>query len=131
MRGLFHIGVVAVVVAVASWAYSVNYAAIAAEERVEALEAAIAEERRALRVLAVEWAWLNRPERLTGLVARYNTELGLMPLDPAHYGDIRTVAYPVDDLLAPRPVPQPGRGPLLPMTLDEALMLSRGGEVAE
>lgn len=109
---------------VASWTYTINYAARDAAVRVAELEAAVAAEREAIKVLKVEWTWLNRPERLEALVARHSVELGLMPLDPAHYGRVSMIAFPDTGLNPAPPAPplSPER-PTLPMTLDEVSAL--------
>lgn len=74
-----------VVLAVAGWAYHVNYRTGEMLERVRALEAEIARERARLDVLRVEWAHLNRPARLRRLVAEHNDRLALMPLSAEHF----------------------------------------------
>ena len=75
-----------VVLAVAAWAYHVNYRTGEALERVRALEAEIARERARLAVLEVEWAHLNAPDRLRRLLAEHNGSLALMPLRAEHFG---------------------------------------------
>lgn len=82
------------VVAVAAWAYHVNYQTAEALARVRALERAIGAERERLLVLEVEWARLNAPDRLRRLVARHNGRLLLMPMAPDHFGETAAVPYP-------------------------------------
>ena len=82
------------VVAVAGWTYNVNYDTRAALDRLAALRAQIAEEREALQVLRVEWAYLNAPDRLATLVAAHNGTLGLVPLVPEALGIAAAVPYP-------------------------------------
>jgi len=84
-RTAFALSMVAIV-ATAAWAYSVNYRTGEALDRVAALEAEIAREKQRIAVLAVEWAHLNRPERLRALVEAHNAELALMPLATDHFG---------------------------------------------
>ncbi|QPH53010.1 cell division protein FtsL [Pontivivens ytuae] len=119
MKSPIYVLAVALVVAVASWAYEVNYRTKAALENVAELRAEIAQTRETISVLRVEWAWLNRPERLERLTAMHFDRLGLMPLDPQHFGELSMVAYPVED-----PAAISSRMPLnrdfrLPMTMDE------------
>lgn len=75
------------IVAVAAWAYSVNYRTSEAQARVRALAAEIARERARIAVLRVEWAHLNAPERLARLVAEHGERLALMPLAAEHFGE--------------------------------------------
>ncbi|MGF1446193.1 MAG: cell division protein FtsL [Pikeienuella sp.] len=81
-------------VAVAAWAYQVNYETQEALGRVRALQSEIARERERLRVLEVEWARLNAPDRLRVLVAEHNAELLLMPMAPDHFGEVAEIPYP-------------------------------------
>ncbi len=83
-----------VILAIAGWAYSINYKTMTALDGVSALRAQIAKERETLQVLRVEWAYLNAPERLASLVARHSDALGLAPLDPAHLGDVDAIPFP-------------------------------------
>jgi hypothetical protein len=99
------------VVAVAGWAYNVNYETAEALKRVRALEREIAAERERLAVLDVEWARLNAPERLRRLVAEHNGRLLLMPMAPDHFGATAQVPYPP---APPGEAAPPGSAPALP-----------------
>ncbi|MGF1503310.1 MAG: hypothetical protein ACFBSD_16010 [Paracoccaceae bacterium] len=83
-----------VIVAVAAWAYHVNYQTAEALERVRELRREIAAERERLQVLQVEWAHLRAPERLKRLVAAHNGTLLLMPLAADHFGETAQIPYP-------------------------------------
>ena len=121
MKSPIYVLAIALVVGVAFWAYQVNYRTKAALERVDDLQREIAAEREAIGVLRVEWAWLNRPERLEALVELHLATLGLIPLHPEHFGELRMVAYPVQDIFVPPPALDAANGPMrLPMTLEEA-----------
>ena len=121
MKSPIYVLAIAMVVGVAFWAYQVNYRTKAALERVDQLQREIAAEREAIGVLRVEWAWLNRPERLEALVELHLATLGLMPLHPDHFGELRMVAYPVHDMVVSAPVLPVAAGEArLPMTLQEA-----------
>jgi len=121
MKSPIYVLAIALVVGVAFWAYQANYRTKAALEQVAQLQRSIAQEREAISVLRVEWAWLNRPERLQALVELHLTTLGLMPLQPDHFGELRMVAYPVHDMFVPAPVRAVALGEgRLPMTLPEA-----------
>jgi len=92
----------------AAWAYHVNYRTVEALEETERLRARIAEEREAVQVLRIEWAYLNAPDRLAALVVRVNDRLGLGPMDGRQYGTVSEVPYRPE----PAPLPAPGASPL-------------------
>ena len=85
MRGALHFAAALVVAAVAFWAYTVNYAAQEALERVGDLRREIARERETIRVLEAEWAWLNAPDRLRRLLELHGASLALEPMDGARF----------------------------------------------
>lgn len=98
MRSLF-IGIsAAFVMLLAVWAYQQNYRTQAALREVRELRADIAELRERAGVLRAEWAWLNRPERLSALADLNFDRLGLLPLRPEHFGRISQVVFPVAPL---------------------------------
>ncbi|MEO1494224.1 MAG: cell division protein FtsL [Pseudomonadota bacterium] len=82
------------IIAIAGWAYNVNYNTKAAIERVSTLRSEIAAEREALRVLKVEWAYLNAPDRLSRLVGEHNDHLHLVPMVPGAFGISAAVPFP-------------------------------------
>lgn len=82
------------IIAIAGWAYNINYNTKNALQRVSTLRSEISEERETLRVLRVEWAYLNAPDRLAGLVAKHNDALRLIPMTPEHFGMIAAIPYP-------------------------------------
>ena len=95
------------VVATAAWAYHVNYRTETTLGRVDQLRSRIAAEREAVEVLRVEWAYLNAPDRLAGLVALTNDRLGLVPMGPQHFDEVAAIPFPprtsgLDDV-APAP----------------------------
>lgn len=65
--------------------FHVKYEVQALEEELARLNTDIVREQEALHVLRAEWAFLNRPERLEELNARY---LHLGPLTPAQIGGL-------------------------------------------
>lgn len=85
------------ILAVAAWAYGVNYRTAHALKTVERLRGEIAEAREDVQVLSVEWAYLNQPERLREMVETHQDSLGLAPLAPEHHGDLAAVPYPAQD----------------------------------
>jgi len=99
MRALFYITSLLAVLGLAIWAYQENYRTQASLREVERLSAEIADLRETLSVLNAEWAYLNRPERLTELVDMNFDRLGLLPLRPDHFGRIDQVSFPAPDYL--------------------------------
>lgn len=94
MRGALYIAAAALVALTAFWAYRINYKAVAALDRVQALRAEIAREHEALVVLRADWAWLNAPERLSALLAAHGAALGLAPLSGAQFAALADVPSP-------------------------------------
>lgn len=117
------------IIASAGWAYSVNYDTRAVLDRLSALRAEIAEEREALQVLRVEWAFLNAPDRIAELVAQHNDVLGLVPLVPERLGIVAAIPYP--SWAAPKPAPRAPEAliaayPAAPAPLDPPPALAGG-----
>lgn len=114
---------VSAVVAIAIWAYGVNYKTMQAIERVADLRAQIADERETLQVLRVEWAYLNAPERLLGLVAQHNDRLRLVPLTPEVLQEVSVVPFPdPGDGTAEPPEPLISEGTPMPRARPVALV---------
>jgi len=93
-----------IVMALATWAYSENYATQASIAKVEKLHRDIAAARSRLGVLKAEWAYLNRPDRLRDLAELNFDKLGLLPLAPEQFGSIDQIAFPVEDLPISQPI---------------------------
>ena len=97
-----------VIIAIATWAYNVNYNTMTALDRVSELRAKITKEREAMQVLRVEWAYLNAPDRLAALVSQHNTHLKLVPMAPEHLKHVAAVPYvtrnPEEVYIEPIPV---------------------------
>lgn len=85
------------IIAIAGWAYSINYNTLTRLERVSDLRAEISTERENLQVLRVEWAYLNNPDRLARLAADHKETLGLVPLLPDALSHVAAVPFAVDD----------------------------------
>lgn len=94
MRNLFHFLAIAVVVALAFWAYDENYRTQAALDEVQDLHRQIGQARSRLGVLNAEWAYLNRPDRLRALVDMNYERLELLDLSAEQFGRIDQVPYP-------------------------------------
>ncbi len=129
------------VLAIAGWTYNVNYDTRAALDRLSDLRGRIAEEREALQVLRVEWAWLNAPDRLSRLVAEHDDELALVALTPEALGIVAAVPYPPAPPSAPEPpaeapealiaaAPQAPADAAMPTQVSDALVASAGPAAA-
>lgn len=94
MRVAVGTGLAALVLALAFWAYQENYRTREALARLRAVQAEIGQLQETRAVLAAEWAYLNRPERLRELVALNFGRLALLPMSPDHFGRIDQIAYP-------------------------------------
>ncbi len=87
--------------------FQVNYETRDAKKRVAQLQRDIAFERETISVLRVEWAYLNRPERLRILSETYFNELRLMPIHAEHFADRSPILRA--DLTAAEPVSARGQ----------------------
>src|SRR6056297_822127 len=95
MRGLFYVLAALCVMRLAFWAYQENYKTqtAIAEERDLHREIGAAHER--LSILRAEWAYLNRPDRLSDLADLNFDRLGLLPLMPDAFGRVDQIIYPL------------------------------------
>ena len=106
MRPVFYVMGVAAVIGFAVWAYQQNYATQDALKELDRLNASIAVERERLSILRAEWAYLNRPDRLSELVAMNFDRLRLLPMNYESFGDVAQIAYP--EMPAPDMPSRPG-----------------------
>jgi hypothetical protein len=83
------------VMALAFWAYRENYATQQALRDQRQVQRDIAALREAIAVQRAEWAYLNRPERLSALAVANFDRLGLLPMTGEAYGTIAEVPLPV------------------------------------
>ncbi len=94
MRPILFILTFAAVIGLGFWAYQQNYATKATLSQVAALQNEIASLRERLLLQRAEWAYLNRPDRLRLLADANFDKLGLLPLDPAQFGDVTQITHP-------------------------------------
>lgn len=99
MRNLFYVLTTLCVIGLAFWAYRENYATQAALDEADHIRAEIRASHARLAVLRAEWAYLNRPERLSDLADLNFDRLGLLPLRPEQFGRLDEVSYPPDPTL--------------------------------
>ena len=77
MIRMINIGLVLLVVASATWTYSVKHEAEQRLAEIRALEHQIALEKETIELLRADWAHLSHPQRLQVLVELYGDDLGL------------------------------------------------------
>lgn len=99
MKALAYLLSVLAVIGLAYWAYNENYATQNAMKEGRQVAARITRARERLAMLADEWAYQNRPDRLRALVLANYDALGLDSLSPDSFGSVEQVAFP------PPPVP--------------------------
>ncbi|WP_333712880.1 cell division protein FtsL [Yoonia sp.] len=116
MRGLLFVMTALAVMGLAFWAYQENYKTQSAIAEVRDLHRAIGAAHERLSVLNAEWAYLNRPDRLSDLADLNYDRLGLLPLMPDTFGTVGQITYP--------------QAPLLPIT-DPITLSSDNGTAAE
>jgi len=83
-----------IVMTMAYWAYTENYTTQASIRRVEELNRLVSDEQEALSILNAEWAYLNRPERLSNLADLNFTKLKLVPLAAQHFNELDIIPMP-------------------------------------
>ena len=85
---LIHLLVIGALVFAAAYVYRIKMDSIARTERVLRLHAQIREQRDAIAVLRSEWAKLDSPLRLQGIVERH---LPLKPIDATQYDSLKNL----------------------------------------
>ncbi|MCY4333092.1 MAG: cell division protein FtsL [Litoreibacter sp.] len=104
MRG-FVFGLFALaVMGLAYWAYSENYKTQDALRTASDLQREIGNSRETLAVLQAEWAYLNRPERLSDLAKLNFDKLQLLPITRDQFALVTQVSFPpvefnIEDLI--------------------------------
>src|ERR1700750_1665294 len=85
---LIHLMVIGALIFAAAYVYRIKMESTARVERVLQLRAEIREQREAIAVLRSEWAKLDGPLRLQGLVERH---LQLKPLNATQYDSLKNL----------------------------------------
>lgn len=75
----------------AVWAYRVNYETREVVSRIKVIKTEITSQEEKLLMLQGEWAYLNRPERLSVLSEKFFNYLGLMPISSENYANIDAI----------------------------------------
>jgi hypothetical protein len=95
---LLHLLVIGALVFAAAYVYRIKMDSTVRTERVLKLHSEIREERNKIAVLRSEWAKLDSPLRLQGLVERH---LGLKPLNANQYNDLKSLPERPPSLVKP------------------------------
>jgi hypothetical protein len=85
---IIHVLVIAALVFAAAYVYQIKMDSVSRTERVLRLHAEIREQRDAIAILHSEWAKLDAPLRLQGLVERH---LALRPLEARQYDSLKNL----------------------------------------
>src|SRR4051812_9063127 len=95
---LIHLMVIGALIFAAAYVYRIKMEPPARVERVLQLRADIREQREAIALLRAEWARLDAPLRLQGLVERH---LPLKPLNANQYNDLKNLPERPPSLVKP------------------------------
>jgi hypothetical protein len=95
---LLHLLVIGLLVFAAAYVYRIKMDSTVRTERVLKLHAQIHDERDKIAVLHAEWAKLDSPKRLQGLVERH---LPLKPLNANQYNDLKDLPERPPTLVKP------------------------------
>ena len=99
MRGVLYVFAALAVIGLGFWAYQENYKTQQAIKDTRALHAQIGAAHERLGMLRAEWAYLNRPDRLRDLAELNFDRLGLLPLMPDAFGDVKDIIEPIPEIL--------------------------------
>ena len=96
MRSFIYSLTFAFLVGLAFWAYQENIKTKNAIVHTEKLQKEIGIARAALSILRAEWAYLNRPDRLTELVDLNYGRLQLVPLRASNFLEVDEINFLID-----------------------------------
>ncbi|MFT5630885.1 MAG: hypothetical protein ACI82I_000738 [Gammaproteobacteria bacterium] len=99
MRTVLYLMAALAVMGLAFWSYQENYKTRDALGEVRSLHAQIGANHQRLRMLRAEWAYLNRPDRLSDLAELNFDRLGLLPLMPDAFGRVDQIIKPLPNIL--------------------------------
>ena len=101
MKRSFTLITLCVLIVVSYGLYNLKYEVEDLQDHANALRGQMDEDRRAIKVLEAEWAYLSRPDRLQTLSQKF---LVLEPTVARQVGDLADLRLkPMDHLLAPEP----------------------------
>ena len=93
MRSFIYTLTFAFLVGLAFWAYQENIKTKNAIAHTEKLQKEIGIARASLSILRAEWAYLNRPDRLTELVDLNFDRLQLVPLRASNFSEVEEINF--------------------------------------
>ena len=99
MKSITYIFITISVILVAFWAYQESYKAKVTLNMIKTIKKDISYTQERLSVLKVEWAYLNRPDRLRALADLNFKSLKLIELNTKHFGDLVNIRSYKKDLL--------------------------------
>ena len=99
MKTVLYLIAAIVVMGLAFWSYQENYKTRDVLGEVSSLHTQIGANHERLRMLRAEWAYLNRPDRLSDLAEINFDRLGLLPLMPHAFGRVDQIIYPLPDIM--------------------------------
>ena len=99
MRGVIYVFAALAVIGLGFWAYQENYKTQQAIKDTRLLHAKIGAAHERINILRAEWAYLNRPDRLRDLAELNFDRLGLLPLMPDAFGDVKDIIEPLPEIL--------------------------------
>ena len=96
MRSIVYTLIFSCLVGLAFWAYQENIKTKYAIANIEKLQKEIGIARAGLSILRAEWAYLNRPDRLTELVDLNYDRLQLVPLRASNFLEVDEINFLID-----------------------------------
>uniref|UniRef100_UPI004048D290 cell division protein FtsL n=2 Tax=Yoonia sp. TaxID=2212373 RepID=UPI004048D290 len=99
MRSILYVLAGLAVIGLSFWSYQENYKTRDALAEVRRLNAEIGRNYQRLGMLRAEWAYLNRPDRLSDLAELNFDRLGLLPLMPDAFGRVDQIIYPLPEIM--------------------------------
>tara|TARA_A100001011_G_C14275861_1_gene829217 strand:+ start:1596 stop:1961 length:366 start_codon:yes stop_codon:yes gene_type:complete len=91
MRYLLYSLLLCCLILSAAWAYRVNYETRDVVRNIKALQIDIEKQEEKLIMLEGEWAYLNRPERLSLLSEYFFSDLQLIPISVENFAEIDAI----------------------------------------
>jgi hypothetical protein len=98
---LLNVCVIVLLVVAAAWVYQIKFESTLRAERVAKMRADVQRERDAIAALRAEWAALENPARIQGLVRRH---LPLRPADPTQFDTLDRLPERAPVVVQPPPI---------------------------
>ena len=95
MRLIAYVFSVALVMVAGFWANYENVKTLTVAQNIKKIQEEVSDVKETLNVLTVEWAYLNRPERLQNLANLNYKSLGLLPISSNQMKSISSIDFEV------------------------------------